>query len=168
MAPEDAISAPNEDDASSNGPERSDIYPPSINDREIYKYVTTHPSFWGLISRLCESVAHYHAGQMGLISRTITQCFRRLSNEGELVEAKFIVDWDIIGFLQRQYDLGVNQELGSILALTGQSVNAQLSTVRSYLEQTWPTNSLTLLNAIKFAIARNARNRPTGMLLQPT
>src|SRR5436305_3016917 len=78
-------------------------------------------------------------------------------------QVMFHVDWDVLRFLQTQYDIGITQDLGMVITITGRSVNAQLAMVYSYLKQTWPTHTLTLLHAIQFAIRHNDELSSTGI-----
>jgi hypothetical protein len=64
----------------------------------------------------------------------------------------FDMKWDVLGFLQAQYTGGITQELGHVLAITGQARDAYCSTVHTYLELTWPNKSMILLEAIQSAI----------------
>jgi hypothetical protein len=66
--------------------------------------------------------------------------------------AMFYLDWDILSFLQEQYPLGLSQGLDSILTISGQANDAYMSTVRRYLEITWPRNPAALLDALQGAV----------------
>jgi hypothetical protein len=74
----------------------------------------------------------------------------------------FDFDWDIISFIQEQYPLGLDQEVGSILTITGRGTDAYMSTVRTYLQRTWPAYSMHLLNSLQGAINSYPRQDNPG------
>jgi hypothetical protein len=74
----------------------------------------------------------------------------------------FYLDFDILAFLQEQYSLGLAQDLGSILTITGQATNAYMSTVRDYLKHMWPAYPSILLEAIQGAIVHYPQEETSG------
>ena len=73
------------------------------------------------------------------------------------IQVKFCLEWDIWGFLHN-FPRGPAQDLGSILTVTGEAGDAYLSTVRTYLQRTWSTHSLTLIDAIQLAVTNATQN----------
>lgn len=69
----------------------------------------------------------------------------------------FLVQWDIQGFINSQYN-GQLQDVGHMLAITGNSCNAQLTTVEQYIKQTWPSYPDFLLNELQLAVLGTGRS----------
>jgi hypothetical protein len=138
-----------------------------MESRDIYSYFTTHPAFSDLINGLQKLVERHYCNQMDLIHHRVLLRLRRpvssIHHTSTDCQAIFQVDWDVLSFLRSQYDTGIAQDLGMVITITGQTVNAQLSTVYSYLEQTWSVHTLTLLRAIQFAIRQSEEPSSAGI-----
>jgi hypothetical protein len=144
VAPGETVFGIDGNDTSHNEVQEASTHLSSANSSKVFDYLTSHPAFSDLVSMLWESIARHHGGQMDMIRNRISKCFQACSPDARKTPcvhlAKFIVDWDIAGFLESQYEFGLSHDIGTTLAPTGQLVNAQLLPVRSYLEQTWPCN----------------------------
>lgn len=79
---------------------------------------------------------------------------RRISREdrSEKVQATFVLDWDPLEFLQTQYSEPPFSMFEAAITLTGSAEEAQATTCREYVEQTWPYMAETLLRLVGGAI----------------
>lgn len=66
-------------------------------------------------------------------------------------------EWSVKQFLEDQYEGGLQQDLGKVLAIIGTSVNAQLISIEAYFRQVWPIYSSSLLRAIRFELGQDSR-----------
>ena len=128
----------------------------------IHEFMTTHNAFQQLVFDVQKLVERHYSNRMDLVRHCIFLSIRRPSyfnpySRGRF-QARFRVGWDIPKFLCH-YTCGNDQDLGSILAITGEAGNAYLSTIRSYLERTWPTNPVVLLDAVQRAITNTICGR---------
>lgn len=144
------------DTITSDGIDADIIHIGATEDREIYQYLTTHIAFQNLVSKALKLIKRYYSNQMGLIRHRVLLGLGRPLTFGipalDRQRAIFHIDWNIPDFLRDKYASGITQDLGCILAITGQAKNAHLSTVRSYLNLMWPKNPSSLLGAIQSAI----------------
>ena len=169
MSPTEAasISGVDVDDSSDSQSMLGGVHSLGVESRDIYSYFTTHPAFSDLINGLQKLVERHYCNQMDLIHHRVLLRLRRpvpsSHHTSTDCQAIFQVDWDVLSFLRSQYDTGIAQDLGMVITITGQTVNAQLSTVYSYLEQTWSVHTLTLLRAIQFAIRQSEEPSSTGI-----
>lgn len=88
-----------------------------------------------------------------LPTETISRCHFPSSHD-----VTFILGWDESMELRLQReDVHLSawpaQSFSSFITLTGSPEEAQALTITQYMDQTWPTNGLQMLNAIKEAIA---------------
>ena len=69
--------------------------------------------------------------------------------------AKIVAHWNIREFVQEQYsDLnGEPPNIRHILAITGESRNAQMTTIESYVKQTWPAFPNALIDKLQFCLS---------------
>jgi hypothetical protein len=107
---------------------------------DVYTYLTTHPAYSEFTAGFRNLVQRYHSDPMNLIDRLVYNTEKNPTTSSHLF--RLIVNWDPLGFLRTQYDLRLEQDLGEVITITGQSVNAQLTTVNSYLSQTWSSHTL--------------------------
>jgi hypothetical protein len=129
-------------------------------DRDIERFLTTHHAFQELIVEVQSLMEHHHNDQMVVIRNRVMLGLRRPMDKADHRHrppgrhaAMFYLDWDIVSFLQEQYTLGLDQDIGSLLTITGQATDAFMSTVRTYLEYTWPAYPVALLESLQAAIA---------------
>lgn len=136
--------------------------------REAKEFLTTHPSFEKLVADLQLLFEHYCSEQLQLIQKRVMLCLRRPGpNHQKEIPAKhhtamFYIDWDVLTFLREHYAQGLRQDLGSVLAITGTSIDAYMTTVRDYLGSGWPKDSLALLDAVQEAISRYPEDAELG------
>ena len=121
---------------------------------DVYTYLTTHPAYSEFTAGFRNLVQRYHSDPTKLIDRLVHNTIEKNPTTSSHL-FRLIVNWDPLGFLRTQYDLRLEQDLGEVITITGQSVNAQLTTVNSYLSQTWSSHTFTLLNAIRKTIAQH-------------
>ena len=148
------------DFTSSNGDDGKAFSKSMAENADIFEFMTTHDAFQQLVSNVQKLVERHYSNRMDLVRQCILLSARRPLNfdaysTGRL-QVQFCIDWDIWSFLQH-YPCGLAQDLGSVLAITGEAGDAYLSTVRTYLERTWPTHPLTLLDTIQRAITNAAQ-----------
>ncbi|CZR65722.1 uncharacterized protein PAC_15622 [Phialocephala subalpina] len=138
-------------------------------DKEIYNFLTSHHAFQELVTDLQHLVERHYSNQLETIRQRVSLGLRRPTNarksEPGRHAAMFYLDWDILTFLQEQYPLGLAQDLGSVLTITGQATDAYMATVREYLNGTWPSYPSTLLDALQGAIVNYPQEETSGSLL---
>ncbi|KAF2726782.1 hypothetical protein EJ04DRAFT_582469 [Polyplosphaeria fusca] len=87
---------------------------------------------------------------MELILHRVMQALRRSSMAENAEDGDFHVSfrtsWDPTAFLEDQYPSGRMQPIRHTLALTGEAVNAQITTVERYLAQNWPEHTYSLID----------------------
>jgi hypothetical protein len=138
-------------------------------DKDIYDFLTTHHAFQELIQDVRQLVERYFSDQMEVIRNRVLLGVRRTIDRGihkpgrqSRHTATFYLDWDILSFLREQYPLGLSQGLESILTISGRATNAYMSTVRNYLEATWPGNPTALLDALQGAVLNYPQSETSG------
>jgi hypothetical protein len=138
-------------------------------DKDIYDFLTTHHAFQELVKDVRQLVERYFSDQMEFIRNRVLlglrrSIHRRIHKPGRQSRhtAIFYLDWDILSFLREQYPLGLSQGLDSILTISGQATDAYMSTVRNYLEITWPGNPTALLDALQGAVVNYPQSETSG------
>jgi hypothetical protein len=131
----------------------------NLEDQDIYSYLIGHQAFVTLARNLRAIFEQYFGNQLDLIGRRISLVLRRSgmieqSTDG-IFCATFRTEWDAARFLRDQYESGVMQPLRQVLALTGEAVDAQLTTVELYLRQCWPKYTYALVDAISSTLQRS-------------
>ena len=143
-----------------------DVIPTASNhtnateDEEIYDYLTDHNAFRRLISQVQMSIKRQYSNHMdriGYLIRSKWQFSLDIPGTGNL-NVLLSAEWDVRNFLLHDYPAGLAQDLGSIVVIIGRAKNAHLSTVRNYLQRTWPIHSLDLLNAIQTTVSKDAES----------
>jgi hypothetical protein len=138
----------------------------SLEDKDVYAFLTEHSAFSELVDDLRTLVERHFCDQKELIHHRILLAIRRPSNIEQFSKgsfhASFHVDWNVIDFLQTGYSL--QQDIRHVITITGTPVNAQLTTVEAYLEQTWPLHTWELVNALNTTIAASIRGIRVGKL----
>ncbi|KAH0536252.1 hypothetical protein FGG08_006859 [Glutinoglossum americanum] len=123
----------------------------SLEHKDIQDFLVNHVAFSNLIKNMERLLGRYCDDQMSIIGQRI---FRNLQRSSSNHRVSFITDWDPVDFLSSEYELGLQQDLGRVLTITGEPVNAQQVPVLTYLRQTWPSYPLNLLDAIRVSICR--------------
>lgn len=77
------------------------------------------------------------------ISRSLFQLWPVSYCRTQPLTIEYKVDWELPNFLKTCFVEG--QAIGDVLTLTGNSVDAQASSCKSFLDQTWPTISSIML-----------------------
>jgi hypothetical protein len=126
----------------------------SPEDQDVYTYLTEHSAFSELVEELRALVERHFCNQNELIYHRILLAMRRpgiieQSQDG-IFRASFYVEWDVLDFLQTCYSR--SQDLRHVLAITGATINAQLTTVAAFLQQTWSDHTWNLVDALNSAI----------------
>ena len=68
----------------------------------------------------------------------------------ELSYARFHILWDPAAFLREQNcEDGLYEDLGKVIVIVGTATDAQATTCREYMQQTWPLTGLELLNVLQ-------------------
>jgi hypothetical protein len=86
------------------------------------------------------------------ILRGLTLANRGRGNENGICRATFEVAWDLTEFINREFPHQDSLQIGSIITLTGSSVDAQALTCAEYMAQVWPTTGWETLKALQEAI----------------
>ncbi|KAH0553008.1 hypothetical protein GP486_006796 [Trichoglossum hirsutum] len=145
---EDLLEHPSEAEAvSSARGDSSETLP--LEHKDIQDFLVNHAAFSDLIKNMERLLGRYCGDQMSIIEQRV---FRNLQRSSSSHRVSFITDWDLVSFLSSEYELGLRQDLGRVLTITGEPVNAQQVPVLTYLRQTWPSYPLNLLEAIQASI----------------
>ena len=75
--------------------------------------------------------------------------------EGLAPTAHFVVDWNLIGFLEDNY--GTTPNLAKIIAVNSDAGSVQAITVGEYISQTWPLTGPSLLQALALCTSSDER-----------
>jgi hypothetical protein len=141
---------------------RSDVDFDIAEDKDVHHYLTNHAAFIELIAGVKKLVERHYCSQMELIGQCVLISIRRPGAIGKSAfgshQVEFRVDWDVVAFLKEQYSLGLSQDLSHVVTITGQAVNAQLTTVCNFLKQTWPDHTFELLQAIQSTLSRHGQD----------
>lgn len=71
-------------------------------------------------------------------------------DSNELSNARFHILWDPVAFLREQNrEDGPYEDLGKVIVIVGTVTDAQATTCREYMRQTWPLTGLELLNLLQ-------------------
>ena len=128
------------------------------DDQDVYSYLTQHEAFSALTSNIQKAMEQHFGNMMELIRHRVVSALRRPGRikmvAGERLLAKFQTEWDVVAFLEDQFPTGRLQTLRKTLTLTGEAVNAQLSTVERHLAQFWPKYPYLLLDAMSAEIGQ--------------
>lgn len=152
----------------SNGSEAPNIdkislYGVGINAADIMKEFTEQSAFENLVRRTEQLLEQYHGQKMLLIRQQTSLSLRRHSfffrENRSAFRAVFIINWKLKDFLKNNYEDGIRQKLGSVLAVTGTIENARLCSVGEYFKWSWPYHSVQLLKAIEEKLI-NSDNGP--------
>ncbi|KAH0547752.1 hypothetical protein FGG08_000009 [Glutinoglossum americanum] len=119
--------------------------------KDIQGFLVNHAAFLDLIKNMERLLGRYCNDQMSIIGQRV---FRSLQRSSSSHRVSFITDWDLVDFLSSEYELGLQQDLGRVLTITGEPINAQQVAVLTYLRQTWPSYPLNLLEAIQASVRR--------------
>lgn len=69
------------------------------------------------------------------------------------LRVEFVIECNLIGFLEEQYATGRGQKLASIICLTGETANVQALTCERYMNLTWPITGAQTLQAVQKAVS---------------
>ncbi|KAF1971922.1 hypothetical protein BU23DRAFT_569422 [Bimuria novae-zelandiae CBS 107.79] len=119
--------------------------PPEYED--IYTYLVGHEAFPTLKEDLKKGVEQHFGDQMGLIRLRILRALEHHPSS-------------TFGIAHEQYPTGHLQTIRHVLTLTGNSEDAELTTVEHYLHQTWPRYSYELVDHITYIVSRGIEGRP--------
>lgn len=79
-------------------------------------------------------------------------------------QAKFLLDWDPISFIQeQQYTETIDEIVEGAITLTGEAKNSQATTISQYMAQTWPFTGCHILELVKSTL-RTSNDRHTMIL----
>lgn len=97
-----------------------------------------------------EDNAHCYASLMERIKSDVTRAVETIEATSR---ASFWADWKVREFLS---EYGVSpEELGQVIAITGDCTDAQMTSVDCYLSQIWPEYAHSLLQSVQKALLGN-------------
>jgi hypothetical protein len=70
-----------------------------------------------------------------------------------MVNLRFQVKWSPSDFMRRQFGDDASRSIGSVIVLTGTSLNAQATTCREFMSKHWPRTSSVVLNCLENYLA---------------
>ncbi|KAI0542138.1 hypothetical protein GGR58DRAFT_510462 [Xylaria digitata] len=77
-----------------------------------------------------------------------------LENPSPTPTVKFQADWDPLGYISTQYEKAPRDFLGTALTLTGSFTDAQSTTCKEYMKQTWPSSGEHTLLLLKEVLSK--------------
>jgi len=102
----------------------------------------------GIIKHKEYSILEKIASEVRLILAS-TQS-RQVTDSGKIyMESKFRVGWSPMAFMSRQFVDSPLASIGSVIVLSGTSLNAQATTCKEYLQKHWPTTCMVLLKCLQ-------------------
>lgn len=127
-------------------------------DQDVYQYLTRHDAFSSLTRNIQNAMEQHLGSVMELIRHRVMLALRRPQMTEKVTDGVFRVsfrtEWDLVAFLKDQYPTGRMQLLRHMLALTGEAIDAQLTTVEKYLGQFWPKHTYRLVDTITSTISQ--------------
>jgi hypothetical protein len=69
-------------------------------------------------------------------------------------KAKFEIPWNLLTFLKEHYPDEEQLELGSIITIVGDGIDAQALTCAQYMKQVWPTTGVETLSILQEAVEK--------------
>ena len=137
----------------------SDDEPVQPEDHQaIQEHLINRKEFGTLQSAFGQLIQHFWADTIELVKFSVLANTKALDGQ---CRAEFRVEWDILDFFESYgYEL---QGLGCALAITGSLYNAQMTTIDSYLKQTWPIDSSAVLEALQNAFIKTTSGSQKGV-----
>ena len=120
----------------------------------VRKYLLDCVQFETLQTDLRNILSHYCTDQMRLVSSEIQ---KTLDKPDSPLEIELKIEWAVLDFVKSYGD--DFQDLTQALSITGNAHEAQMTTVGSYLKQTWPLWPDLLLTTVQSAIFRDFDKR---------
>ena len=103
------------------------------------------------------------------VSTPATSCLKRLA-PSKTQNAIFKVAWDLLAFIgEQEYPSSEGNIIERVITISESARDAQALTCTQYMEQTWPTTGVDLLQAISSAISKgdHAKVQSTYNYLRP-
>ncbi|KAK7598481.1 hypothetical protein V3481_000107 [Fusarium oxysporum f. sp. vasinfectum] len=145
------------------------IYGQSVDPLAVLEALTNQPAFDQLIRTVENCIQQYHGDKMHLIRQKTSVSLRRYypHREGQntILGAVFNVGWDLKSFLVENYQQGVHQKLGKVIAITGTTETARLFSVSQYMKWRWHHKSPQLLMALEQAMLESTMASKTSRFL---
>lgn len=134
-------------------------------DQEVRQYLISHHEFGILDAQLNGLLRHHCADTMKLIRKSILKSLSMSKKTGTFA-ITLRADWNMQGFLEYHYGGGGERNPRSLLTVTGNCCDAQMASVESYLRQTWPSYTFTLIDALEESIfpSHASQQEQKGML----
>jgi WD40 repeat protein len=121
--------------------------PPIPQDYEtIRNYLTDHEEFTDLEKDLKRTMKHYYRDAMKELEKMLLDS--NIVPAAFALKVEYQVRWKLRQFIQEQYGSGLSN-ISHILTITGNCHDAQMTTVGTYLSQTWPKYPDILLDRIQ-------------------
>ncbi|KAL3456392.1 hypothetical protein BJX64DRAFT_41596 [Aspergillus heterothallicus] len=133
------------------------------------------PSYWWLVGSLRKIffLTHMPQGPMRTIAAIVGEPFNTRkpipidSNlESRIVNARYVVDWDPLSFLETQdYSVDPGDIIERVITMTGTLGDAQALTCAQYMRQTWPSFGDCLLMMLK-TVMRTPESRSWSTVIK--
>jgi len=82
------------------------------------------------------------------------------------IETTFVLDWNIVSFLEQQYDTGLEHDMRDIITWTEQYGNIEVSTCGQYTNKHWPKLGPEVLSALGSAAATRFTEQTTCKMIR--
>jgi serine/threonine protein kinase len=146
---DDSISSNEQDECEEDNPDNKDAY----------LYLTQHSAFSTLTRDVQKAMEQHFGNAMELIRHRVMLALRRPETIEKVTDGAFRAslrtEWDPGAFLKDQYPAVRMQPIRHTLALTGEGVDAQLTSVENYLGQVWPKHTYRLVDTINSTLVQN-------------
>lgn len=120
---------------------------------KLLSYFRMHPAFGDLILSTRRFMRHFRVNTLDYIEYSLSQTLgvspSSPNNMPRKMEVVIHIGWDLFPFLEERKSVGLSDDLGSVLTITGNSNAAQMSTISQYFGQTWQEKTHVLLPAFQ-------------------
>lgn len=156
----DGIEAPLVEDLPEELPHASES---SISYPDALEFLITSTPWNTLLARIKASMilTPREGSLMNSIGKRVMTELTRMSRKADPViryNARFEIAWDPAEFLRLCYPNNKKQNLGSVIVIVGDLVDAQAGTCESYMRQTWPLTGVETLIAIERGLSLGQEN----------
>lgn len=126
--------------------------------QQVRNSLRESPAYTWLLdqARVCASLTKTAGTSLETINTKMDDLFQAMEDRslrGPVFDARFEVEWDLLGFLRRQkYDAPLEIAVERAITLTGSAKNAQAMTCLDYMSQTWPVIGEEIVKVLQKAL----------------
>lgn len=126
--------------------------------RQFRDFLRHSPAYTWLLdqARVCASLTKTAGTPLETINTKMDDLFQAMEDRslrGPIFDARFEMEWDLLGFLRRQkYDAPLEIAIERAITLTGSAKNTQAMTCLDYMSQTWPVIGEEIVKVLQKAL----------------